>query len=47
MRVISNTSPICYAILIEQIDLLRLFFGEIIIPETVYDELSSYKLDLH
>lgn len=41
MIVVSNTSPINYLILIGQINLLPQLFGQIIIPEAVYDELSD------
>lgn len=41
MIVVSNTSPIHYLILIEQINLLSQLFKKIIIPEAVYRELSD------
>lgn len=41
MITVSNTSPINYLILIEQIDLLPALFQEIVIPQVVYDELSD------
>lgn len=41
MRVVSNTSPISYLVVIGHIDLLPLLFRHILIPETVRDELSA------
>ncbi len=41
MIIVSNTSPINYLILIGQIDLLPELFGQIIIPQVVYSELSN------
>ena len=41
MIVVSNTSPINYLILIGHIDLLSKLFQRIIIPQTVYNELSN------
>ncbi|MBD2499816.1 DUF3368 domain-containing protein [Anabaena azotica] len=41
MIIVSNTSPINYLILIEQINLLAELFQEIIIPQAVYTELSD------
>jgi predicted nucleic acid-binding protein len=43
MRVVSNTSPISYLVVIEQIDLLPHLFETILIPETVRDELAAPK----
>ncbi|NEQ66751.1 MAG: DUF3368 domain-containing protein [Symploca sp. SIO2D2] len=43
MLVVSNTSPICYLIIIEQIELLPRLFESILIPPTVRDELASPK----
>lgn len=37
--VVSNTSPIFYAAEIGQLDLLRVVYGQIIIPNAVYEEL--------
>ncbi len=39
MIVVSNTSPINYLLLIDQIDLLPYLFEKIIIPEVVRDEM--------
>ncbi|MEM9907471.1 MAG: DUF3368 domain-containing protein [Cyanobacteria bacterium P01_D01_bin.44] len=41
MIIVSNTSPINYLILIEQIELLPKLFQQIIIPEAVCNELSD------
>lgn len=46
MLVVSNTSPISYLVVIEQIELLPRLFGGIFIPETVRDELTSPKAPL-
>ncbi|BAU12239.1 hypothetical protein LEP3755_27680 [Leptolyngbya sp. NIES-3755] len=46
MSVISDTSPICYLILIEQIDLLPRLYGQIIIPEAVQRELQAFNTPL-
>ncbi|NJL87722.1 MAG: DUF3368 domain-containing protein [Leptolyngbyaceae cyanobacterium SM1_1_3] len=46
MLVVSNTSPISYLVVIEQIELLPRLFGGILIPETVRDELASLKAPL-
>jgi predicted nucleic acid-binding protein len=46
MLVVSNTSPISYLVVIEQIELLPRLFGYILIPETVWDELASPKAPL-
>lgn len=41
MTVVSNTSPINYLILIEEIDVLPKLFGQVTIPQAVYDELQA------
>ena len=41
MIVVSDTSPICYLILIEQIDLLPRLYGQVVIPQAVRDELTN------
>ena len=46
MLVVSNTSPISYLVVIDQIDLLPRLFETITIAETVRDELSSSKAPL-
>ena len=43
MTVVSNTSPISYLVLIDQIDLLPRIFTTLIIPTTVRDELIDPK----
>lgn len=43
MIVIADTSPICYLILINNIDLLPQLHGKILIPNAVYQELKSPK----
>ena len=43
MSAVSDTSPICYLILIEAIDLLPQIYGQVIIPTAVHTELSSSK----
>jgi len=46
MLVVSNTSPISYLIVIDQIELLPRLFDTISIPETVRDELAAPKAPL-
>jgi predicted nucleic acid-binding protein len=41
MSVISDTSPLCYLVLIEQIDLLPQLYDQIIIPDMVQRELQT------
>ena len=41
MTVVSNTSPLCYLLLIDQINLLPQLFGQITIPQAVCDELGA------
>ncbi|BAZ83090.1 DUF3368 domain-containing protein [Sphaerospermopsis kisseleviana CS-549] len=41
MIVVADTSPICYLIIIEQIDLLPQLFGKVMIPKAVYQELQA------
>ncbi|MGG6264814.1 DUF3368 domain-containing protein [Leptolyngbya sp. AN03gr2] len=43
MIVISDTSPLCYLLLIDLIDLLPELYRQVIIPETIRDELSAPK----
>jgi len=40
--VVSDTSPILNLFLVEHLDLLRKLFGEIVIPPSVANELTSY-----
>jgi predicted nucleic acid-binding protein len=39
MIVVSDTFPLCYLILIKQIDLLPRLYGQVVIPAVVRDEL--------
>ena len=41
MIVVSNTSPIFYLSTIGQLDLLRKLYDEILIPATVFDEITN------
>ncbi|KAB8315430.1 DUF3368 domain-containing protein [Tolypothrix campylonemoides VB511288] len=41
MIVVSDTSPICYLLLIDHIRILRELYGVVIIPQTVADELNA------
>lgn len=41
MIVIADTSPICYLVLIGEIELLPKLFGKVLIPQAVYIELSA------
>ena len=43
MIVVSNSSPICYLILIEQIHLLPDMMGKLTVPESVIRELSDQR----
>lgn len=43
MSAVSDTSPVCYLILIEAINLLPQIYGQVIIPMAVHTELSSSK----
>jgi predicted nucleic acid-binding protein len=45
MLIISDTSVICYLILINEIDILPHLFTEILIPDAVRDELLNEKAD--
>lgn len=40
MKVVSDTSPICYLLLIGEIDVLASLFGSVLIPEAVAEELG-------
>lgn len=40
MIIISDTTPLHYLILLERTELLEKLFGEIIIPEAVFDEMQ-------
>ncbi|MGB3693528.1 MAG: DUF3368 domain-containing protein [Spirulinaceae cyanobacterium] len=41
MKVVSDTSPLCYLVLIDLIDLLPNLYNRVIIPSAVFDELSA------
>lgn len=41
MIVVSDTSPICYLLLISQIDILQTLYQSVTIPQTVADELRA------
>lgn len=41
MIVVSDTSPLCYLLLIEEIEVLPQLFGRVIIPQRVRDELLT------
>lgn len=43
MKVVSDTSPICYLALIEELELLPALYGRIYIPEAVAAELKHPK----
>lgn len=44
MKVVSNSSPLIFLSAIGMLDLLKAEFGEIIVPEAVYDEVTSNEL---
>ena len=39
--VVSDTSPLNYLVLIEQIDILSMLYGRVLIPQSVYEELNA------
>jgi predicted nucleic acid-binding protein len=41
MIVVADSGPLHYLILLEHIDLLRRFYGQVLVPEPVADELSA------
>ena len=41
MTIISDTTPIISLIKINRLDLLQKLFGEVLIPEAVYRELTT------
>lgn len=41
MIVVSDTSPICYLLLIGEIELLSQLYGQVLIPQVVQEELSN------
>ncbi len=44
MKVVSNSSPLIFLSAIGMLDILKAEFGEILVPEAVYDEVTSKKL---
>jgi len=44
MRVVSNSSPLIFLSAIGMLDLLKSEFEEILVPEAVYDEVTSNEL---
>ena len=45
MKVVSNSSPLIFLSGIGMLDLLRGEFGEILVPEAVFDEVTSNELE--
>jgi predicted nucleic acid-binding protein len=43
MIVVADTSVLCYLVLIEQVELLPYLFGQIAIPQAVFEELGANK----
>ncbi len=43
MIVVSDTSPICYLLLIDEIELLPQLYGKVLIPTIIQQELSHVK----
>ena len=41
MIVVADSGPLHYLILLEQVDLLRRFYGQVLVPEAVASELSN------
>jgi predicted nucleic acid-binding protein len=41
MIVVADSGPLHYLILLEHIELLRRFYGQVLVPEPVADELSA------
>jgi predicted nucleic acid-binding protein len=41
MIVVADSGPLHYLILLEQIELLRRFYGHVLVPEPVASELSA------
>ena len=41
MIVVADSGPLHYLILLEQIELLRRFYGQVLVPEPVAGELSA------
>jgi predicted nucleic acid-binding protein len=40
MLAVTNTSPLLYLVLIEQVDLLRALYGQVVVPRAVAEELQ-------
>jgi len=41
MIVVADSGPLHYLILLEQVDLLRRFYGQVLVPQAVASELST------
>ena len=41
MIVVADSGPLHYLILLEQIELLRRFYGQVLVPDAVAGELSA------
>ena len=41
MIVVADSGPLHYLILLEQVDLLRRFYGQVLVPQAVANELST------
>jgi predicted nucleic acid-binding protein len=41
MIVVADCGPLHYLILLEHVDLLRRFYGQVVVPEAVAGELSN------
>ena len=46
MIVVSDTTPIISFLKINRLDILEKLFGEVLLPEAVYDELTSNQVFL-
>ena len=44
MRVVSNSSPLIFLSAVRSLDILRIEFGEVMIPEIVYQEVTAKDL---
>ena len=45
MIVVSDTTPLISLLKIKRVDLLKELFGEVLIPQAVFDELTSVLTD--
>jgi predicted nucleic acid-binding protein len=43
MLVVSDTSPLCYLLLIDQIDLLPKIYGRVVIPQAVDSPIAKFE----